>query len=423
MKLPLTISTTIFFLIILISAPFFQIQTKQDGINRVLSDDFIETPDFQFIIIASGAFDNQVKKIDKDGNLIWTFTGHTNAVRAVAVDSHGFVYSASSDNTVRKIDPDGNQVWSFTGHTNIIEALAIDNYGNVYSGGRDNTVRKIDSDGNQVWSFTGHTNDVHGLTTDKDGNIYSASRDSTVRKISSAGNQIWSFNNHTNRVRNLYVDNQLNVYSVGDDNTVRKISSTGNQIWSFTGHNSSVWGIVVDNYGNVFSGALNGNLIKKSSNGNQIDLINISNSIRHIAIDSLNNIYVANESGVLKYDNQLNEIWSFEDHTQSVFAIDVYSEFIEGLKYYQIFENARTAEYSNVDGFMSLIYTLPTTTNRLYNSWLKFTTPTEWIPDSINPARVKDDDGNYRDITFTEIEDNWFFNLWGRIVRFIDGTN
>uniref|UniRef100_UPI0004768449 hypothetical protein n=1 Tax=Thioalkalivibrio sp. ALE16 TaxID=1158172 RepID=UPI0004768449 len=47
---------------------------------------------------------------------VWIFTGHGNSVRAVAVDDAGNVYSGSQDNTVRKIDPNGNQVWSFEGH-------------------------------------------------------------------------------------------------------------------------------------------------------------------------------------------------------------------------------------------------------------------------------------------------------------------
>jgi outer membrane protein assembly factor BamB len=41
------------------------------------------------------------------------------------VDADGFVYSGSSDSTVRKIDPDGNQVWSFAGHTIAVYAVAV----------------------------------------------------------------------------------------------------------------------------------------------------------------------------------------------------------------------------------------------------------------------------------------------------------
>jgi outer membrane protein assembly factor BamB len=73
------------------------------------------------------------------------------------------VYTTSFDDTVRKIDSDGNQVWSFTGHTRDVYAVAVDSSGNVYSGSSDDTVRKIDSDGNQVWSFTSNTGIVLGV--------------------------------------------------------------------------------------------------------------------------------------------------------------------------------------------------------------------------------------------------------------------
>ena len=76
------------------------------------------------------------------------------------------VYSASGDDTVRKIDPGSTEVWSFTGHTSTVYAVAVDSDGNVYSASVDDTVRKIDSDGNQVWSFTGHTSTVRGVAVD-----------------------------------------------------------------------------------------------------------------------------------------------------------------------------------------------------------------------------------------------------------------
>jgi len=74
---------------------------------------------------------------------IWSFTGHTDYVHAVAVDNDGYVYSGSYDYTVRKISPSGSQIWSFTRHTSVVYAVAVDNNGYVYSGSRDKTVRKV----------------------------------------------------------------------------------------------------------------------------------------------------------------------------------------------------------------------------------------------------------------------------------------
>ena len=122
---------------------------------------------------------------------VWSFTGHTGGVRALAVDSSGNVYSGSNDNTVRKISPTGNQVWSFTEHTGSVLAVAVYSDGNVYSGSWDRTVRKISSTGNQVWSFTGHIGGARAVAVDSSGNVYSGSMgsifsgndDNIVRKI------------------------------------------------------------------------------------------------------------------------------------------------------------------------------------------------------------------------------------------------
>ena len=67
------------------------------------------------------------------------------------------IYSASTDDTVRKIDPDGNEVWSFTGHGSTVRAVAVDSDGYVYSGSLDDTVRKIDPDGNEFGALLGTT--------------------------------------------------------------------------------------------------------------------------------------------------------------------------------------------------------------------------------------------------------------------------
>ena len=46
--------------------------------------------------------------------------------KSLKLSTELFIYSASFDNTVRKIDPDGNQVWSFTGHTSNLLGVAVD---------------------------------------------------------------------------------------------------------------------------------------------------------------------------------------------------------------------------------------------------------------------------------------------------------
>ena len=432
MKLPLTMSTTIFFLIILISAPFFQVQTKQDGFNRILSNNFQFSPDqseITYLIATGDSGGNQtLRLLDSNFNIISSFTGHSGIIRGIDIDSDGNIYSGSSDNTVRKISPQGNQIWSFS-FPNDVRALGIDSDSNVYASSRDNTVRKISSTGSQIWSFS-HNDRLEALHVTLDGIVYVGSRNTIITKLDTNGNSIWTNSNHTGQIRGLHVNNNNELISTGTDNTLRKFNtSNGNQIWT-TNLDSIPNEIITDINNNIYITLTNGTIQKFNNNGQfqwSITLPNNPIPSYSLSIDFQNNLLVGDRDGNLhKIDSNGNILLTENISSDSVFVVASYTS-LEILtveqNYYQIFENARTAEYSNVDGFMSLIYTLPTTANRLYNSWLKFTTPTEWIPDSINPSRIKDDDGNYRDITFTEIEDNWFFNLWGQIVRFIDGTN
>jgi hypothetical protein len=86
--------------------------------------------------------------------------------------------------------------------------------------------------------------------------------------------------------------------------------------------------------------------------------------------------------------------------------------------YYQIMENARTADYANVDSFTNVFYTIPMIATNITETYQRFIGWTQNVSDVINPARVKDDEtGEYRDATFTEVSDNWLFSF----VRWIIG--
>ena len=159
--------------------------------------------------------DSTVKKIDPSGNEVWSFNGHSSTVRGVAVDfNNGYVYSGGSDYILRKVNiSDGSEVtsggWPFTGHTNRVYGIVIDSVGNVYSASWDNTLKKIDSDGNEIWTFSGHSGRVYGVAIDKNGYIITGSYDNTVKKIDPDGNEVtteeWPFTGHTSNVYDVAV--------------------------------------------------------------------------------------------------------------------------------------------------------------------------------------------------------------------------
>lgn len=85
--------------------------------------------------------------------------------------------------------------------------------------------------------------------------------------------------------------------------------------------------------------------------------------------------------------------------------------------YYEIFENARLADYQNVDSFTNIFYTIPymaTSFAEAYNRFINFT-------DNLNPFRVKDEStGEFRDQTPSEVMDSWPARIIVWFRRFTD---
>lgn len=118
-----------------------------------------------FVWCAEISMNRVVKRSTVNGAAAWTFTGHTEIVRALTVDGNDFAYSGGNDQTVRKIDPSGTQVWSVNLGANVW-ATEVDAQGFVYAGLENSNLVKLDNDGNIVWTFTGFGNRVERLAAD-----------------------------------------------------------------------------------------------------------------------------------------------------------------------------------------------------------------------------------------------------------------
>jgi hypothetical protein len=85
--------------------------------------------------------------------------------------------------------------------------------------------------------------------------------------------------------------------------------------------------------------------------------------------------------------------------------------------YYDIMENARTADYQNVDSFTNIFYTIPAMASGVaeaYNRFINFT-------DNLNPFRVRDEStGEFRDQTPSEVMDSWPARIIVWVRRFTD---
>ncbi len=151
--------------------------------------------------IASGSSDNRVQVWNaNDGSNVFTYRGHSGSssssgVYTVAWSPDGKrIASGSSDNTVQVWDAsDGSHVFTYQGHSSSVNAVAWSPDGKrIASGSSDNTVQVwIANDGSHVFTYRGHSYYVLTVAWSPDGKrIASGSSDGTVQvwKASDGGN-------------------------------------------------------------------------------------------------------------------------------------------------------------------------------------------------------------------------------------------
>jgi WD40 repeat protein len=132
----------------------------------------------------SGASDDGPIRVWSEGEHVRTLVGHTADVRALAIGTHGKVYSGSIDSTVRVWSiSDGALLATLEGHnmTKVFKvAVGLD--GTVYSGSSDAMIRAWSGeDGTLLRTLHGHTAVVCALAIGGDGTLYSGANDKTVR--------------------------------------------------------------------------------------------------------------------------------------------------------------------------------------------------------------------------------------------------
>lgn len=230
---------------------------------------------------SSGYLDAFVRKLDGNGNEVWTRqfgTSQNDSAGGVALDKQNNIYvsggtdgllpgqvsQGSSDAFVRKYDNNGNEIWTRqfgTSYGEGINKLVVDNAGNLYTigsidiGATDAFITKLDASGNQLWTrqFGSPTwyDDARGVALDTSGNVYvigkttnlvpGFSSGSYARKYDSGGNQIWTSqwsDGTTGSADGIVIGNNNEIYIGGvtvgvsaESAYLRKIDTSGNVIW------------------------------------------------------------------------------------------------------------------------------------------------------------------------------------------------
>lgn len=112
-------------------------------------------------------------KINALSGVLDTFTPHTDDIFGMALDDDNNILTASKDGTFKKIDSDGNVLWTH-------DKYAADTYGTQcwcsgeanFIGTHGGDLAKLDADGAEVWEITSGLGNIIGIRTDSSGNIF-----------------------------------------------------------------------------------------------------------------------------------------------------------------------------------------------------------------------------------------------------------
>ena len=221
---------------------------------------------------------NNVYKIEADGTIAWTYTGHTVPVTAICVDADGYVYSGDANGNVKKISSAGTLIWTKVPHAGTVHALAVDySAGQLYAalgiGAAGRIYRFLTVNGNGANIYYNAGVNFFSIAIDEvTPSLYIGDNAGWLRKISTAGYVYWT----VSKGGELYVVRVGHGgygYCVnGSQGDVEKFSlSDGGQVWNDQPAGTSR-GLAVDQSGHVYSshgayGSTNAVIRKNNASG------------------------------------------------------------------------------------------------------------------------------------------------------------
>ena len=264
-----------------------------------------------------GADDSHdVKKFDRFGNELWSYTTFTSTIRRTYVDTAGNVYVSENAGNTAKLDPNGNELWNLFVRS---YGVALDSNGDVISAStNDGLVRKLSTtNGSTLWTYdpVDEATYILAIAVDSSDNIYFANR-SFLFKINTSGNQVFKLavSLGPNSVRGIAVNSSGEIFTADDIGTLSYFNSSGSFVRSVS-VGGFPYGLVIDRDQNVFvSGNTSTNTLRKYNSDltsllESYDASNATTYFYTLAADDDGFIYAASragQTGIFKFDTNLN---------------------------------------------------------------------------------------------------------------------
>ncbi|HEY4389707.1 MAG TPA: WD40 repeat domain-containing protein, partial [Ktedonobacteraceae bacterium] len=182
-----------------------------------------------------------------------TLTGHTGAVRGVAISPDGRrLVSTGGDNMIRVWDlSTGKEEYTLTGHTGMVWGVAISADGHwLVSGSMDKTIKVWElSTGKEEHTLIGHAGYVWAVAISPDGQrVVSGSWDKTIKVWDLAtGKEERTLTCHTDIIWEIAISpNGQTLVSGNSDKTIKVWNlSTGQEERTLIGHENSVYCVAI----------------------------------------------------------------------------------------------------------------------------------------------------------------------------------
>ncbi|KAJ3164834.1 hypothetical protein HDU88_005046 [Geranomyces variabilis] len=138
----------------------------------------------------TGSADKSIKLWDGE-KAIKTFTGHTDAVRGLAMAPDGNFVSCSNDGTLRIWSLDGECINELNGHTSFVYSVSVSSSGEIASCGEDRSVR-IWKNGSCVQTIFHPTPSVWSVAHLPNGDVVSGASDGFARVFTRSAERVAS---------------------------------------------------------------------------------------------------------------------------------------------------------------------------------------------------------------------------------------
>ncbi|MBD1884102.1 serine/threonine protein kinase [Microcoleus vaginatus] len=222
-------------------------------------------------ILASGSYDKTIKLWNLEtGQEISTLKGHSILIRSLAFSQDGqTLVSGSGDHTIRLWNlKTGQQIRTLTGHSNSVWSVAISPDGEtIVSGSWDKTIKLWNLKTRQeICTLTGHSKSVYSVAISPDGQtLASGSCDNTIKLWNlKKGNEIRTLTGHSDYVKSVAISPDGQTLASGSfDNTIKLWNlKTGQEICTLTGHSDNVNSVSFSPDGNTIVSGSNDESIK-----------------------------------------------------------------------------------------------------------------------------------------------------------------